>query len=125
MEVEVVKRPALHLASVRHVGSYMQVSEAFKRLNEIVTAAGLSNRDTLLIGIYHDDPSSTPEDKLRSDAAITVPPNTKLPPGLSSLDIPAGRYAHAVHHGPYDGLGRVWSYLRNEWLRTSGEKTGN
>jgi AraC family transcriptional regulator len=125
MDVEVVNRPELHLASVRHVGSYMLVKEAFRRLNDIVTAAGLTNRDTLLIGIYHDDPSSTPEEKLRSDAAITVPPNTKLPADLTALDIPAGRYAHAVHRGPYDGLGKLWNHLRNEWLPGSGEKAGD
>jgi AraC family transcriptional regulator len=125
MDVEVVKRPALHLASVRHVGSYMYIREAFKRLNDLVTESGLSNADTLLIGIYYDDPSSTPVEKLRSDAAITVAPNTKLPSGLAPLVIPAGRYAHAIHHGPYDGLGAAWNHLRNEWLSASGEKPGD
>jgi AraC family transcriptional regulator len=125
MDVEVTKRPELHLASVRHVGSYMRINEAFNRLNDLVTKAGLSNRDTLLIGIYHDDPSSTPEEKLRSDAAITVPANTKLPAGLTRLVIPAGRYAHALHRGPYEGLGASWNHLRNEWLPTSGEEIGD
>ena len=125
MKVEVVKRPKLRLASVRHVGSYMNVREAFVRLNELVTAAGLTKPDTILVGIYHDDPSTTPEEKLRSDAAITVSAKTKLPPGLTELIIPAGRYAHATHVGPYTGLGAVYAHLKNEWLPRSGEKTGN
>jgi AraC family transcriptional regulator len=125
MDVEIVKRPTLNLASVRHVGSYMRINEAFQRLNDLVTKAGLSNRDTLLIGIYHDDPSSTPEEKLRSDAAITVAANTKLPPGLAPMVIPAGRYAHAVHRGAYDGLGAAWGHLRSEWLSKSGEQVGD
>jgi AraC family transcriptional regulator len=125
MNVEVENRPALYLASIRHIGSYHRINEAFRRLNDIVTQSGLSNRDTQMIGIYHDDPSSTPEDKLRSDAAITVAPNTKLPSGLSPLLIPAGRYAHAIHHGPYDGLGALWNHLRNEWLPKSGEELGD
>jgi AraC family transcriptional regulator len=100
----------------------MRVNEAFQRLNELVTAAGLSNRDTKLIGIYHDDPSTTPEDKLRSDAAITVPAKTKLPPGLSEVVIPAGRYAHTTYVGPYTGLGDVWRYLTNQWPSQSGER---
>ncbi len=124
MDVEVVKRPALRLASVRHVGSYMQIREAFGRLNDLVTTAGLGNRDTMLVGIYHDDPSVTPEEKLRSDAAITVPANAKLPSGLTELVIPAGRYAHATHVGPYTGLGDVYAYLRNAWMPSSGEKMG-
>lgn len=125
MKVEVVERPALRLASVRHVGSYMGIREAFGRLNDLVTAAGLGKPDTMLIGIYHDDPSVTPEDKLRSDAAITIPAKTKLPPGLTELVIPAGRYAHATHVGPYAGLGDVYAHLRNKWLPGSGEKPGN
>jgi AraC family transcriptional regulator len=124
MKVEVVKEPELRLASVRHAGSYMRISEAFQRLNDIVTAAGLSNRDTKLVGIYYDDPSTTPENKLRSDAAITITAKTKLPAGLTEVIIPAGRYAHSTHVGPYTGLGEVWGHMRNEWLPQSGEKLG-
>ncbi|MGH7650707.1 MAG: AraC family transcriptional regulator [Gemmatimonadaceae bacterium] len=125
MDIEVVERPKLHLASVRHVGSYMRVTEAFRRLDDLVTRAGLGNRDSMLVGIYYDDPSTTAEDKLRADAAITVAPNTKLPPGLNPLEVPSGRYAHAVHRGPYTGLGQVWNHLRNDWLPRSGEHLGN
>jgi AraC family transcriptional regulator len=123
MKVEIVERPALRLASVRHVGSYMRVGEAFQRLNDLVTKAGLSNPDTKLVGIYHDDPSTTPEDKLRSDAAITISAKTKLPAGLTELRIPAGRYAHTTHVGPYTGLGDAWNRLR-EWLQKNKEKLG-
>ena len=125
MKVELVKRPELRLATVRHVGSYMRITEAFQRLNDLVTAAGLSKPDTLLVGIYHDDPSVTREEKLRSDAGITIPAKTKLPPGLTELVIPAGRYAHTTHGGPYTGLGEVWSKLRREWVPRNGETLGN
>lgn len=125
MKVDVVDQPELHLASVRHVGSYMRIPEAFQRLNDLVTKAKLSKPDTLLVGIYHDDPTTVPEAKLRSEAAITVPPKTKLPKGLTELVIPAGRYARTKHLGPYTGLGAVWTHLRNEWLKGSGEKLGN
>jgi AraC family transcriptional regulator len=124
MKVDVVEPAPLHLASVRHVGSYMRIPEAFRRLHDIATAAGLSKPETMLLGIYHDDPSTTPEEQLRSDAAITVPENTKLPRGLTELVIPAGRYAHSVYRGPYTGLGQVWDHLRTTWLPRSGEKAG-
>ena len=125
MKVDVVERPELRLASVRHVGSYMGIPEAFQRLNGLVTAAGLADRDTMLLGIYHDDPSVIPEEKLRSDAAITIPAKTKLPAGLSEMFIPAGRYAHTTHIGPYTGLGEVYAHLKSEWLARSGEKPGD
>jgi AraC family transcriptional regulator len=125
MKVEIEERPAVRLASVRHVGSYQGIREAFQRLNDLVTTAGLSKPDTMLVGIYHDDPSVTPEEKLRSDAAITVPAKTKLPSGLTEVVIPAGRYAHATLVGPYAGLGAVYDHLRNQWLPHSGERPGD
>jgi len=125
MKVDVVDQPELHLASVRHVGSYTRIPEAFQRLNELVTKAKLGNRDALLVGIYHDDPMTVPEAKLRSEAAITVAAKTKLPKGLTELVVPAGRYARTTHLGPYTGLGAVWTHLRNDWLKSSGEKLGN
>lgn len=124
MKVDVVDQPELHLASVRHVGSYTRITEAFQRLNDLVTKAKLGNRDSLLVGVYHDDPMTTPEEKLRSEAAITVPAKTKLPKGLTELVVPAGRYARTTHVGPYTGLGEVWSHLKNEWVKRSGEKLG-
>ncbi len=51
MKVEVVERPALRLASVRHVGSYMGIREVFGRLNDLTTAAESSNPDTIMVGI--------------------------------------------------------------------------
>ncbi len=124
MKVDIEKRPELRLAAVRHVGSYMRITEAFQRLNDLVTAAGLTNSDTLLVGIYHDDPSVTPEEKLRSDAGVTVPAKTKIPRGLTELLVPAGRYAHTVHKGPYTGLSDVWNELRSEWVPKKGETLG-
>ena len=125
MKVDVVERPELRVAAVRHVGSYAGIPEAFQRLNEIVSATGLSNRDTMLIGVYHDDPSATPEGKLRSDAGITISAKTKIPAGLTELVIPAGRYAHTTYVGPYAGLPKVWGHLRNEWLPQNGESVGH
>jgi AraC family transcriptional regulator len=122
MKVEIVEQPKLRLASVRHVGSYTRISEAFQRLNDLVTAAGLTNSDTLLVGVYHDDPSNTAEEKLRSEAGVTIPAKAKIPRGLTELVIPAGRYAHSTHVGPYTGLGDAWNHMRNEWLPRSGEK---
>jgi AraC family transcriptional regulator len=56
---------------------------------------------------------------------IPIPPKTKLPAGLTELVIPSGRYAHAIHIGPYTGLVNVYAHLRNEWLPRSGEKLGD
>ena len=124
MEVEITSRPALRVAAVQHVGAYNRISEAFGRLGAIAGQAGLFGPAASMIAIYHDDPEMTPEDKLRSDAGITVQPSAKVPPGLKELTIPAGRYARATHKGPYEGLGDAWSRLMGEWLPKSGHRLG-
>jgi AraC family transcriptional regulator len=39
----------------------------------VAATTGLLTPGTRTIGIYHDDPSSVPQDELRSTACITVP----------------------------------------------------
>ena len=78
-----------------------------------------------MIAIYHDDPETTPQDQLRSDAALVVPENVKMPNGLVEQHISAGRYAHTVHVGPYEQLGDAWARLLGEWVPASGNRIGD
>jgi AraC family transcriptional regulator len=125
MNVEITTQPELRAAAVHHVGPYMRISEAFARLGDIAGRAGLFGPDTLMIGVYHDDPETTPEQDLRSDAAVTVSPSAKIPAGLSELVIPGGRYARTTHLGPYQTLGDTWSRLMGEWLPRSEYRVGD
>lgn len=124
MEVTIVERPALHAAAVRHVGPYNRISEAFARLHEIAAPAGLLRPGAQMIGLYHDDPETTPEAELRSDAALTIPDGTRIPEGLTVVDLPAGQYARAVHVGPYEELGDAWAQLMGGWFPQSGRRVG-
>jgi len=78
-----------------------------------------------MIALYHDDPEVTPSDKLRSDAALSLPGRAPSPSGLIEQHIPAGRYAKAIHKGGYEGLPAAWAALKNEWLPKSGHKMGH
>lgn len=60
-----------------------------------------------MLAIYHDDPETTPESELRSDAALSVSESSPVPNGLGSTEFPAGHYARATHVGGYEGLGDV------------------
>jgi AraC family transcriptional regulator len=122
MKVEIVRRPALRVAAVQHVGSYARISEAFARLGRIAGQAGLIGRDASMIAVYHDDPAATPEAQLRSGAGVTVSEHSPLPEGLVEIRIPAGRYATVTHRGPYATLGDTWARLMGEWLPRSGER---
>ena len=126
MQVEISEMPELRIASVRHVGPYNQIPNAFARLGEIAGRAGLAQHPgTEMIAVYHDDPESTPPEQLRSDAAITVPEGVPLPPGLTEQRIAAGRYAKTLHVGPYEQLGDTWARFLGEWIPASGHRIGS
>jgi AraC family transcriptional regulator len=125
MDVEIKQMPELRVGALRHIGPYTQISLAFGRLGAIAGPAGLFQQPgAAMIAVYHDDPRVVPPDQLRSDAAIMVPENVALPEGLVEQRIGAGRYACAVHIGPYEELDRVWARFLGEWLPASGHHMG-
>jgi len=125
MNAEITSRPELRVAAVQHVGPYNRISEAFARLGATAGPAGLIGPESTMIAIYHDDPETTPEEDLKSDAAVTIPAGKALPKGLTEFRIPAGRYARATHVGPYEGLGDAWARFMGEWLPASGQRFGD
>ena len=125
MHVEIRDIPELRVAGVPHVGPYNQIGKAFERLGRVAGPAGLFQQPgAAMVGIYHDDPDSTPPDQLQSDAAIIVPDGVKLPSELMEQRLPGGRYAVTVHEGPYEQLPDVWMRLMAEWLPASGHRVG-
>ena len=111
MNVQVVNQPAIRVASVRHIGAYTEVSEAFERLGPIAAEAGLFAPGVVMLGLYHDDPRTTPEAKLRSDAAISLREGAQAPAGTIEQTVPAGSYAKLTYTGPYTGLPDAWQEL--------------
>jgi AraC family transcriptional regulator len=125
MHVTIESLPARRLATVRHIGPYPQIAEAFHRLGAIAAECGLyAHVDPQMLALYHDDPETTPTADLRSDAALVVRDAIELPVGLSEVALPAGRYARASHRGAYVGLGDAWARLMGEWLPKSGFRVG-
>lgn len=124
MDVEITRMDAMRVATIRHTGPYHQIGEAFGRLGEIAGAAGLFGPGTVMLGIYYDDPESTPPAELRSDAGLTVPEEMQLPEGLTEQRVPAGRYACTTHVGSYEQLGDVWARFMGQWLPESGHRFG-
>jgi AraC family transcriptional regulator len=124
MDVQIKDKAERRVAALRHIGPYNQIGEAFMRLDSIARSAGLAKPGAQMIAIYHDDPAATPKDQLRSDAAISIAPGEKLPDGLTEQRVPAGRYACAIHAGPYEQLGDTWARFMGEWLPASGHRPG-
>ena len=123
MDVTITEQPELRIAGIRHIGPYQQIGRAFRSLGGILKSPPPPGSQ--MIALFHDDPAKTPEDRLRSDAALTLPGSAKTPDGLIEQRVPAGRYARAVHKGSYEGLPAAWNALKNEWLPKSGHTMGN
>lgn len=124
VQVEIIDRPELRVATVAHRGAYHRISEAFARLGALAGAAGLLRERPTMLAIYHDEPETTPEAELRSEAGVVVPSDAELPDGLTETRLPAGRYARALHVGPYENLGDTWARLMGQWLPQSGHRFG-
>lgn len=125
MDVGIEEMKELRVATVPHVGPYNRIGQAFARLGEIAGRSGLIGPGSMMLAIYHDDPETTAEDELRSEAAVSVPRDLDLPGSLDERRIPAGRYAHTTHVGAYEELGDVWARFMGQWLPESGHRFGD
>ncbi|MBY0261383.1 MAG: GyrI-like domain-containing protein [Phycisphaerales bacterium] len=119
---EVRTLPDIRVAAVAHRGPYVQIGMAFSRLMSWGGPRGLIRPDARCIGIYYDNPRTTPEPQLRSHAAIEVGPDVAPDPssGVEVLSLPGGRFCVGVLKGPYSGLTDAWRWLLDRHLPDSG-----
>ena len=93
MNVKIEDFPAFNVAYIRNVGPYNTIGSAFQKMGEWVKSANCCGPETLWLGAYHDCPKSTPPEKCRADACVTVPADFKADGVVQLQTIPAGRYA--------------------------------
>ena len=104
-EMTIKTLPAMRVAAVAHRGPSMQIGAAFQKLGAVAGPAGLFARaNGQMLGIYKDDPATTPAEQLRSAAGIPIGDADLLPAGLEEERLDASRYACVMHAGPYEGL---------------------
>ena len=114
MDVTIKDQPELRVGTVRHIGPYERIPQAFERLGSIMSNAGARPVGAQLLALYYDDPQTTAADMLRSDAALSFPNGAAVPAGLIERRVPAGRYATTIHVGAYEHLGKAWASLKKE-----------
>ena len=110
MEMTFKTLPPRRLATIPHRGPYQQIGPVFQKLGELAGPAGLFARTTgHMIGLYMDDPRTTPANELRSAAALPISEEAVLPAGLTEDRLDGGRFACFLHVGPYEGLPAAWA----------------
>ncbi|MFO7594846.1 MAG: GyrI-like domain-containing protein [Desulfocurvibacter africanus] len=122
MDIGIKTFEPIRVASVRHVGPYAACEPAWQKLCGWAGQKGLLGPDTLAIGISYDDPASTPAEILRFDACVSVPDSVQGEGEIGIMTIPGGRYAVAVHMGPFSGLEQAYKDLYGGWLPEQGLK---
>jgi AraC family transcriptional regulator len=127
LQVKLRQLPPLHVAYVRHVGSFQENSALFERLfDRIRRWAGprglLDLASARLLSVHHDNPEMeiTEVGKLRLDAAITIPAGTRVDGEICKQRLEGGPYAVTrvrIHAKQYM---EAWDALMSEWLPSSG-----
>ena len=105
---------------LRHVGPYDQVGPTWGRLCEWAGPKGLLTPTVKAIGLCHDDPEVTPQDKIRYDACLTLAGEVVPEGDIGVQEIPGGRYVVALHRGPFSGLKDFYARLCGEWISSRG-----
>jgi AraC family transcriptional regulator len=118
--LEIKELPPMRVLFLRHVGPYSEVGATWGRLMMWAGMRGLLGPNIKMIGIVYDDPDVTQPEKVRYDAAVVVERPVEPQGEFGTMELPGGRYAVAMHKGPYDGMSRTYQRIYGGWLPASG-----
>jgi AraC family transcriptional regulator len=120
---EIRTRTPQKVLFVRKTGPYATAAaEAWSVLMPYVYSRRMISREMKAIGISHDSPDITPEEKIRYDACITMKDPAKPEGEVGVQTIAGGRYAVFLHKGPYKNFNKTYDYIMARWYPESGEK---
>lgn len=120
MEVVIEKLPDIRVAAVREIGPYAtSVPQAWSQLSLWIAKNDLLSQNSIFLGLRHD-PTTTPEDQLRYDAAVSISEEINSSGIARELYVPGGEFAMYTHNGSYDTVSDAWNKLYWEWLPSSG-----
>ncbi|AOK30789.1 MULTISPECIES: AraC family transcriptional regulator [Burkholderia] len=126
--VEIRQARAIDVLAVDHVGPYPEINRAFDTLSAWIGERGLFGPETQCIGIFHDDPHTTPAEQLHAQACFALGPATasiNVTPPVTHATVAGGEHAVLVHRGPYADLQQAYDWLYGTWLPNSGRESAD
>ncbi|KAB2400349.1 MULTISPECIES: AraC family transcriptional regulator [Bacillus] len=126
--VEIVTADDIHVAYIRHIGTYEELTIAFpKMIEKLFHYAAKENchvfEDTKVLTIYHDHHEFTEENHLRTSLCIKIPEGSPVETSdIGIMVIPSGNYAVGHFEIFQDEYKGAWDFLYGEWLPNSGYK---
>lgn len=116
----------MNVLYVRKTGNYEEAAcQAWSVLMKYCYSNKIRMEGTKCIGIGYDDPSITPENKLRYDACITCEDDIKVEGEISTQIIKGGKYAVFLHKGSYKNLNETYRAIFMEWVPSNGKQVAN
>ncbi|MGE7859596.1 AraC family transcriptional regulator [Bacillus mobilis] len=126
--VEIVSSDDIHVAYIRHIGTYEELTIAFpKMIEKLFHYAAEANyhvfEDTKVLTIYHDHHEFTEDNHLRTSLCITIPDGSVVETSdIGIMVIPSGKYAVGHFEIFQDEYKGAWDFLYGEWFPNSGYK---
>jgi len=121
MNIEVETLEPQRVAYMRRVGPYNGSYRVWLDLTTSLKKDGLPRKDSSFIGVPLDNPKTTPPEKLRYDACVTVDENYVPTKPVRVRTIAGGDYVVA-RNCPRWALARGYQELFGSWLPKSGRK---
>lgn len=120
MEIRIENVAPMRVAYIRHCGPYETCCQAWGRLYDWAARHHFISPGTIGIGVSYDNPETTKPDDIRYDACLTCGENFDSNDEISTQTLGGGKYATAIHRGPYQGLKHSFSHILREWIPKSG-----
>jgi AraC family transcriptional regulator len=112
--------PDLHLAYIRHIGAYDKVASSFQRLMLWAATHFVLKLKPTTLGIVHDNPDLTDEEKIRFDACVLVNKTVQQKGEIGYKKIEGGKFAIFRYKGAYENFYAVYDYIYNVCLFEKG-----
>ncbi|QXE01076.1 GyrI-like domain-containing protein [Terribacillus sp. DMT04] len=116
MQIEVL--PSYKVAYIRRVGAYGDANyQTMEELKQWAAAKDLFTGTSIILGISHDDPTSTPPEKCRYDAAIVFADNLENDTIVEAGRTAGGKYACFIVAHTAPAIQQAWSTIAEELLK--------
>lgn len=113
---EIVEKPHLNLAYIRHFGRYEKVGKSFQRLMIWATKNLVLKWRPTSIGIVYDNPDLTIEQNIRYDACILVSKAIQPKGAIGYKKINGGKFAVFRYKGPYNKLYAIYDFIYHKCI---------
>jgi DNA gyrase inhibitor len=116
MQIEVL--PRYRVAYIRRLGAYGNANyQTMEQLKRWAAEKELVTGSSIILGISHDDPTVTPSDICRYDAAIVVAGKLEIDTAVDTGETAGGKYACFKVEHTAEAIQQAWSTIAEELLK--------